>query len=362
MSKDTDRHSKPVETPEHRPLTDEERAPIEAANALRQFDRLMLLVEENLALIREGQNPVPVKPSVLMELNRLAVEKIIANPGAYRQTPMEIGKSKHQPPRWEDVPELVDEMCEYVQRNWNRSAVHLAAYLLWRVNWIHPFSDGNGRTARAISYLVLCIHLRQRLPGDRTLPDFIADEKTPYYAGLEAADAANARGKIDVSVLERYLRKLLSQQVERAVSSSMPPTKPPPPATQLKRDSDAISEALRAEPHEARSHVKAAWIGTIGLVLTALIAGSFAISQCGKDARCIPGLQQECRCRAGGSGFQTCNDEGLRFSECYCNDTSTGVATPVPDTADAAKRIDASTGSASTSGPRSAGSGSGSTK
>lgn len=99
-----------------------------------------------------------------MELNRLAVERIIANPGAYRQTPMEIGKSKHQPPRWEDVPELVDEMCEYVARNWHRSAVHLAAYLLWRVNWIHPFSDGNGRTARAISYLVLCVRLLQRLP------------------------------------------------------------------------------------------------------------------------------------------------------------------------------------------------------
>jgi fido (protein-threonine AMPylation protein) len=358
MSKDTDRHSKPVQTPEHRPLSDEERAPIEAENALRQFDRLMELVEENLDLIRDGQDPIPVKTSVLMELNRLAVEKIIANPGAYRQTPMEIGKSKHQPPRWEDVPELVDEMCEYVHRNWNRSAVHLAAYLLWRVNWIHPFSDGNGRTARAISYLVLCIRLRQRLPGDRTLPDFIADEKTPYYSGLEAADAANARGKIDVSVLERYLRKLLSQQVERAASTAMPPAKPPPPATQLKKDSDAISDALRSEPHEARSHIKAAWITAIGLVLAAGIGGSVALSQCGKDARCTPGLQQQCRCRGGVSGFQTCSDDGLRFSTCDCGEQNSGVPVVPADAGTSVSDAPAATAASPASRPSTAGSGS----
>ncbi|MEO8843306.1 MAG: Fic family protein [Kofleriaceae bacterium] len=327
MSKDTDRHSQPVHTPEHRPLTDEERAPIEASNALRQFDRLMEMVEESLAQIRDGGNPIPVKPSVLIELNRLAVEKIIANPGAYRQTPMEIGKSKHLPPRWEDVPELVDEMCEYVARNWHRSAVHLAAYLLWRVNWIHPFSDGNGRTARAIAYLVLCIRLRQRLPGDRTLPDFIADEKTPYYSGLEAADAANARGKIDVAALERYMKTLLVQQVERAASAAMPPAKPPPPPTQLKRDGDAISDALRSDDHGAKSTVKAAWIGGIAVVVAAVIAGGVALSQCGKNARCTPGLQQACTCRGGTTGYQSCNDDGLKFGPCDCGETSKGAAT-----------------------------------
>jgi hypothetical protein len=28
----------------------------------------------------------------------------------------------------------------------------LAAYGLWRLNWIHPFVEGNGRTARAVCY------------------------------------------------------------------------------------------------------------------------------------------------------------------------------------------------------------------
>ena len=46
--------SRPVQTAEHRPLTDEERAPIEAEDGLRQFDRLMEIVEENLERLRHG--------------------------------------------------------------------------------------------------------------------------------------------------------------------------------------------------------------------------------------------------------------------------------------------------------------------
>ncbi|MBL8221394.1 MAG: Fic family protein, partial [Bryobacterales bacterium] len=31
--------------------------------------------------------------------------------------------------------------------------------VMWRLNWIHPFFGGNGRTARSASYLVLCASL-----------------------------------------------------------------------------------------------------------------------------------------------------------------------------------------------------------
>src|ERR1700691_2453032 len=52
-----------------------------------------------------------------------------------------------------------------VNEHWEESnAIHLAAYILWKLNWIHPFADGNGRTARAVSYAVLCIKLDGLLP------------------------------------------------------------------------------------------------------------------------------------------------------------------------------------------------------
>ena len=76
-------------------------------------------------------------------------------------------------------------MCDYINNHWNdMSAVHLCAYVLWKLNWIYPFSDGNGRTARAVAYVVLSIKLDSLLPGAPTIPEQIAGNKTPYYKAL----------------------------------------------------------------------------------------------------------------------------------------------------------------------------------
>jgi Fic family protein len=91
--------------------------------------------------------------------------------------------------------------------------VHLAAYVLWKLNWIHPFADGNGRTARAIAYVVLSIKLDSVLPGAPTIPEQIAGNKKPYYDALEAADKHLAGGEADVGDLEKMLDAMLSTQL-----------------------------------------------------------------------------------------------------------------------------------------------------
>lgn len=91
--------------------------------------------------------------------------------------------------------------------------MHLAAYLLWRINWIHPFDDGNGRTARAASYAILCIRLGYELPGTRTIPEQIAEDKAPYYKALEAADEAQKLNRVNVSLLEQLLEDHLANQL-----------------------------------------------------------------------------------------------------------------------------------------------------
>jgi Fic family protein len=112
-------------------------------------------------------------------------------------------------------------MCEYVNQNWmEKHAIHLSAYVLWRLNWIHPFTDGNGRTARAASYVVLCARLGLRLPGSNTIPDQISADKTPYYTALEAADEAAEQGRIDVSRLEGHLESLLARQLVRVMEAA----------------------------------------------------------------------------------------------------------------------------------------------
>lgn len=109
---------------------------------------------------------------------------------------------------------LIEDMCDYINENWHSaSAIHLAAYSMWRLNWIHPFDDGNGRTSRAVSYLVLCIKLGGTLPGTKTIPDYIVENREPYFSAIEAADEAAKEPRIDVGEMEALLERLLERQL-----------------------------------------------------------------------------------------------------------------------------------------------------
>lgn len=207
MSAD-DRHSQAVEP---QLIGDaDERARVEAANGLRQFDHVLDLVRESTAPERKFK----LRPSMLLGLQRTALNGLTNYAGTWRPGEVVIGKSKHTPPGAHRVPELVEDMCDYVNANFeSKSAVHLAAYVMWRLNWIHPFVDGNGRTSRAASYLVLCAKSGHVLPGTKTIPEQIAQNKKPYYEALEAADAQWKAGRVDLKALEDMLSAALATQL-----------------------------------------------------------------------------------------------------------------------------------------------------
>ncbi|MDA7946525.1 MAG: Fic family protein [Hyphomicrobiaceae bacterium] len=188
----------------------QENAEAEARNGLRQFDLGMSIVEDALA-----KKQFRLRPSLVLSLHRAALEGINAYAGNYRPGGVEIEGSKHEPVGAHLVPELVEDMCDYVNENWDEAtAIHLAAYLMWRFNWIHPFADGNGRTSRIISYVALCIKLGFVLPGLRTIPEQIESDRNAYFEALDAADAAYADGeKVNVSKMEDLLGALLATQL-----------------------------------------------------------------------------------------------------------------------------------------------------
>ncbi len=53
----------------------------------------------------------------------------------------------------------MDRFFSLIHENWTivDHPTWLAAYALWRLNWIHPFIEGNGRTARAACYYLICM-------------------------------------------------------------------------------------------------------------------------------------------------------------------------------------------------------------
>jgi Fic family protein len=91
---------------------------------------------------------------------------------------------------------------------------------MWRLNWIHPFADGNGRTSRIVSYVVLSIRAGALLPGTPTIPDQIVDNRKPYFDALDAADSAYQDGRIDVSKMEELLGALLANQLAEFYKSA----------------------------------------------------------------------------------------------------------------------------------------------
>lgn len=92
----------------------------------------------------------------VLRLHALVAEKILPSAGQYRDGPVSIRGSRHNPPRWQHVPELMDTWLAWQERDGRdyspivRAALAHEAFLN-----IHPFYDANGRVARLLLNLQL---------------------------------------------------------------------------------------------------------------------------------------------------------------------------------------------------------------
>ena len=196
--------------------TPDEQARLEARNGLLQFDEIQHLIDKSIAVGK----PFKLTSSTLKRLHRAAIHDIYICAGKFRKIAVFITNAQHQPPPPERVPVLVDEMCDYVNSSASRSPIHIAAYLMWRLNWIHPFAGGNGRTSRAVSYLALCAKLGYKLPGAPTIPEQIVADRQPYYSALRQADDAWAAGHLNLSEMESLMQNLLTAQLVGLLDSA----------------------------------------------------------------------------------------------------------------------------------------------
>lgn len=181
---------------------------IQEQNLNRQYELLTNCIE--IGLIK---GPVSFDKYLLWALNHVAVANISQFGGRFRKEPIYVGD--HKPPHFNEVEEWMDRFVSTVQENWYIwTPTELAAYGLWRLNWIHPFIEGNGRTARAACYFLLCVRSGALLPGRKILPERIRDNRAEYEAALEAADRAWDAGHLDFTRMEDYLAGLLQAQLE----------------------------------------------------------------------------------------------------------------------------------------------------
>lgn len=192
-------------------LTNSEQHPVyralEASNISRQYNFLESIVAAAVEIGRAF-----LSAHIIKALNAQAITCLHINVGEYR--PCEVRVGDYCPPEHYRVDALMEDFVNVVNRSWEASdPVELAAFVLWRLNYIHPFINGNGRAARAASYFVLCVKMGGWLPGNIILPALIKRERQRYVDALQTADRSLVTGTIDLTALHGLLSELLSEQI-----------------------------------------------------------------------------------------------------------------------------------------------------
>lgn len=95
----------------------------------------------------------------------------------------ESGMPDYIPPEYSEIPELIDELVEYVNTTEDHPLI-VAAVVHYQLVTIHPFEDGNGRTARLLSGYILDIN-GYGFHGIGSLEEYFAYDTEEYYASLQ---------------------------------------------------------------------------------------------------------------------------------------------------------------------------------
>ena len=95
----------------------------------------------------------------------------------------ETGAAEYIPPEYIDIPDLLDELVEYVNTTDDHPLI-IAAVVHYQLVTIHPFEDGNGRTARLMSGYILDYY-GYGFNGIGSLEEYFAYDIDAYYEAIQ---------------------------------------------------------------------------------------------------------------------------------------------------------------------------------
>lgn len=93
------------------------------------------------------------------------------------------GNPDYIPPEYVDIPELLEELVNYVNTTDDHPLI-VAAVVHYQIVTIHPFEDGNGRTARLLSGYILDIN-GYGFNGIGSLEEYFAYDVEEYYDSIQ---------------------------------------------------------------------------------------------------------------------------------------------------------------------------------
>ncbi len=162
---------------------------------------------EYLYGLADQKNQNDILETTIRNLQKLVVKETASNiAGSYRDGNVIITGASHRPPDAFEVLNLMRSAVNWINAGKeNLHPVELAALAHHKIVFIHPFFDGNGRTARLLMNLLL---MRAGYP----LAVVLKNDRKKYYQTLAQADKENLAPFVDfiARAVERSLDIYLS--------------------------------------------------------------------------------------------------------------------------------------------------------
>ncbi len=164
-----------------------------------------------------GKND-PINEKIILDLHKILVSGVrggIALPGKYRKTQNYVVNSRtneviYTPPKPKEVPLQMRQLLEWLNTSQDVSPIILAGIVQFQFVHIHPFVDGNGRTARILSTLIL-YKMGYDFKKLFSISEYYDSDRPKYYKSIQSV----RENKMDMtSWLEYFVEGLRSQMFE----------------------------------------------------------------------------------------------------------------------------------------------------
>lgn len=179
-------------------------------------------LEEGMAFIEENIQNSSINRMFISEMHKKVVAGLSPppvgegdkTPGDYRDGNVKIAGSSHIPPDFIAVNEYMEDLIKFVNKVDNPKYDLLkVAIAHHRFVWIHPFSNGNGRTVRLFTYAMLVKSGFNINVGRIVNPTAVfCSDREGYYHFLSEADKGTDEGILKWC---EFVLKGLKEEIEK---------------------------------------------------------------------------------------------------------------------------------------------------
>ncbi len=192
-------------------------------------------MENTMGFIEDVVESTPIDKAFICEIHKRIVEGLPLppngegdiRPGNYRQEEIGIGRSDHLPPPPWEVDHLLNNLYDFIQEDHSSKYDLLkSAIAHHRFVWIHPFTNGNGRSVRMLTYAML-IKQGFRVNFNRIInPTAVfCSDRNRYYKYLSQADTGMKEGILEWCHYVLSGLKLEIEKIDRLADHSFLKTK-----------------------------------------------------------------------------------------------------------------------------------------